>query len=162
MDHIITAMGMDFFETSARRAVMKRARVACCPEEISELSCISHRDSLLCLKEQLSIDDDDTVASTLSASTSESSLSSRAPSVSFAQPVVTAVYYRPRTTLEEKAKLFYRESEYREFRHEYIYGRRQRKRVNFSSKLVSDVWAYDAQGEKSCLYYNQSDLQRCV
>ena len=160
MDHIITTLGVDFFETSARKAVMKRAHPekACAPPPMSRLS---HRDSLICLKNKfrLSLNDDDTM-STLSVGSSDSSLG--ISSVTFAEPLVTATHYRPRTTLDEKAKLFYRDAEYREFRHEYIYGRRQRKRVNFSASLVSDVWAYEAQGDKSSLYYEQCDFQRYV
>lgn len=146
--------------SSARKAVMKRARPERSPHP-SHGSISHHRDSLLCLKglksHKHSQDDDDTM-STISATSSESSLAT----VSFVQPLVTAVHYRPRTTLEEKAKLYYQDAEYRQFRHEYIYGRRQRKRVNFSSSLVSDVWAYEAQGDKASLYYAQSDLQRYV
>ena len=99
--------------------------------------------------------------STFSDSTSDCSFDFKVSSVTFAEPVVTATHFRPRTTLLEKPKLFYTDAEYRDFRHEYIYGRRRkRKCVTFSSTLVSDAWSYDLQGEKSDIYYNQCDLQR--
>ena len=161
MEHIVSTLGVDMIlgPSSARKAVMKRARPERSPLP-SHGSISHHRDSLLLLKNIKSHkhqNDDDTM-STISATSSDSSLAT----VTFVQPLVTAVHYRPHTTLEEKAKLYYQDAEYRQFRHEYIYGRRQRKRVNFSSSLVSDVWAYEAQGDKASLYYAQSDLQRYV
>ena len=162
MEHIATTLGVDIFlgSCSARKAVMKRARPGRSPHT-SDCNDISHRDSLLCLKRKYSHDDDDTM-STLSATSSDSSFGCGGATVTFAHPLVTAVHYRPRTAQEEKSKLYYREADYREFRHEYIYGRRQRKRVNFSSSLVSEVWAYEAEGDKAALYYAQADLQRYV
>ena len=158
MEHIASTLGLGFLDTSARKAVMKRSRPGTSPQESSASFNNSHRASLLCLKQSVSLDDDDTM-STLSSSSSDSSLSSRGSSVTFSYPLVTEIYARPRTTPEEKSQLFYKDSEYRQFRHEYIYGRRQRKRVDFSMNPPG-VWAYEAQGEKSSLYYNQADLQR--
>jgi hypothetical protein len=115
---------------------------------------------MLLLKEAKSLDDDDTM-STVSAS--DSSFASRVFSVSFAEPLIMATYYRPRTSAEEKSLLFYTDAEYREFRHEYIYGRRQaRRKVNFASELVTDVCEFAEEGVKSTLYYSDADLQRYV
>jgi hypothetical protein len=167
MDHILSTLGLDFAPTSARASVMKRIR----PGRTFSLDTFAspHRDSLLCAKDKRtylykcssssSTEDDDTM-STLSESTSECSLDFKVSSVTFAHPLVTATHVRPCTTLAERSKLFYTEAEYREFRYEYIYGRRKRKRVTFSSTLVSNAWEYEAQGDKACLYYGPSDLQR--
>lgn len=167
MEHIVTTLGVeDLFlagPASARKTVMKRAR----PGRRSPHSCnhtiSNHRDSLLLFDKSSSKyhhDTDDDTMSTLSATSSNSSLGGA--NVTFAHPVVTAVHHRPRTTIQEKAKLYYQDAEYREFRHEYIYGHRQGKRVNFSASLVSEVWAYEVQDDKASLYYAQSDLQRYV
>lgn len=159
MDCIASTLGLGFLDTSARKAVMKRSRPGPSPRERLSPFDISHRESLLCLKQAMSLDDDDTM-STMSFSSSESFTASGGASVRFSSPLVTEEHTRPRTTPEERSQLFYKDSEYRQFRHEYIYGRSQRKRVNFSTNLVSGVWAYEAQGEKSSLYYDQADLQR--
>ena len=161
MEYIVSSLGIDFLDTSARKAVMKRPRPGNSIDHHEVYPHFSHdRNGPLCLKPDHLSDDDDTMSTLSFVSSSDSSLDSRGPSVSFAKELVTAIYYRPRTTLEDKSKLFYRDAEYREFRYEYIYGRRQRKRVNFSSTLVSEVWAYECEGEKTSLYYNQSDIQR--
>ena len=159
MENIVSSMGLGFLNTSARRAAMKRARPGTSPHEFPISFKISYRDSHLGWKQASSMDDDDTM-STMSSSSSDSSLVSRGASVTFSCQLVTEIHTRPRTTADEKVQLFYTDSDYRQFRHEYFYGRRPQKRVNFSTNLVSGVWAYETQGENSALYYNQDDLQR--
>eukprot|EP00977_Amphora_coffeiformis_P012373 scaffold3058_cov177-Amphora_coffeaeformis.AAC.10 len=159
MEHIASSMGLGFLNTSARKAVMKRARPGTAPQEFPASFKIPHRDSLLGWKQASSMDDDDTM-STMSSSSSDISLGSRGASVTFSYQLVTEIHTRPRTTDAEKLELFYQDSDYRQFRYEYIYGRRAQKRVNFSTNLVSGVWAYEKEGENSSLYYNQADLQR--
>jgi hypothetical protein len=114
---------------------------------------------LLLRKAKSSLDDDDTMST---MSSSDSSFASRAYSVSFAEPLVTATHSRPRTTPEEKTRLFYTDADYREFRHAYMYGRRPRRRVLFAAALVSDVRVYAEEGAKASLYYSDEDLQRYV
>jgi hypothetical protein len=129
------------------------------------VSMFHHRDSLLCLLDLRILDgkeDDDETASTVSCS---ESFSSSSGSVTFAEPLVTDVFIRPSTPREEKARLFYCDRDYREFRKEYyMYGKREPRDavVSFSDKIVTDVHEYAQVEDKSILYYSESDLKRYV
>lgn len=128
-------------------------------------SLLDHRDSLTCVdiydsKVSYLMADDDTAST---ASSFDDSFTSTSPSVAFASPLVTEIRYRPTTTREEKALLFYTDSEYRSFRRDYFDERRSRKRVvRFSTELVSDTHEYESPEDTAALYYNETDLQRCV
>lgn len=157
MDFVAATLGINLPTQSARctvdKTMIKRAR---------PVPFLSHRDSMLCLidiKAHVSKSDDDDTASTVSCSDSFSSTSS----VSFVEPLVTEVYFRPRTTYEEKQQLFYTEREYRAFRREYyLYGRQEPRDpiVQFSDNI--SVHVYKASAEKDRLYYSEADLKRCV
>jgi hypothetical protein len=127
------------------------------------VSMFHHRDSLLCLLDLRILDgkeDDDETASTVSCS---ESFSSSSGSVTFAEPLVTDGFIRPATPREEKARLFYCDRDYREFRKEYyMYGKREPRDavVSFSDKIVTDVHEYAQVEDKSMLYYSESDLKR--
>lgn len=105
------------------------------------------------LKESSRLDDD-----TASLSSGESS--SFSYSVSFANPLVTAVFERPKTTPEEKHLFYYSDLEYREFRNDAMNGREPRERVvKFDPKIVSQVHTYSIAVNKDILFYSDSDLQ---
>jgi len=159
MEHITYSLGLGFFDLSAKKAVMKRSRPGPSPQKFPASSKVSHRDPLLGWKRADSMDDDDTM-STMSSVSSDSSLGSRGASVTFSYQLVTEIHTRPRTTPEEKMVLFYKDSDYRQFRHEYVYGRKPQKCVNFATNLVSACWTYELEGDKSSLYYSRADLQR--
>jgi hypothetical protein len=122
-----------------------------------------HRDSFLCLLDFKNIDgkdDDDETASTVSCSESCSSGSS---SVTFAEPLVSDVFFRPATSREEKHLLYYCDRDFREFRKEYqSCGKREPRDsvVSFSETIVTGVHLYPPVEDKSALYYSESDLKR--
>jgi hypothetical protein len=116
-------------------------------------------DSLMCFdfKESSNSRLDDDTASTVSSDDN----SSFSNSVSFATPLVTGVFERPKTTQEEKGHLYYTEVEYRQFRYDCMYGGEPRERVvKFEPKLVSKVHTYSIPVNKDILYYSESDLQK--
>lgn len=163
MDHILAAWGVGFVATSARKAVMKPAgATGQQPPNSFLLGSNGYMDIFRLKQASLDCDDAMSVITASSSSDDSSFCSTRGLSVTFAPTVVSATHYRPRTRREEKSQLFYTDADYRSFRHEFIYGRRRGKRVNFSSSLVSEVWGYEVDGEKSSLYYSEADLQRCV
>lgn len=137
------------------------------PSDLSPLlpivSLFHHRDSILCLLDLRIMDgkeDDDETASTVSCS---ESFSSSSGSVTFAEPLVTDVFIRPATPREEKARLFYGDRDYREFRKEYyMYGKREPRDavVSFADTIVTDVHEYAQVEDKSILYYSETDLKR--
>lgn len=103
--------------------------------------------------------DDDTLSTV--SSDDDSFASTGGCVVTFAEPLVTAVYERPVTTTAEKFRLFYTDLEYREFRRDFYQSRRKRTSiVHFASDLVTDVYEYSCQGKKNDLFYNEADLQR--
>jgi len=132
----------------------------------SEESVIMFRNSAkLC---EYDCNDDDDTASTVSitddssCSSSDDSLSSTGFSrVTFAEPLVTEVYLRPTTTLHEKHVLYYSDYDYREFRRDYFYRKRE-SLVQFDDKVVTDIWEIPTPEEKDALYYSESDLQGYV
>jgi hypothetical protein len=100
--------------------------------------------------------DDDTAS--LSSSEDSSSFSN---SVSFATPLVTAAFERPKTTEEEKHQFYYTDLEYRQFRYDCWHGIEPRERVvKFDPEIVSKVHTYSIAVNKDILYYSDSDLQK--
>ena len=155
---------------SARRAVSRRDGRGSASNSASDsspllpiVSLLHHRDSLLCLLDLRMLDgkeDDDETASTVSCS---ESFSSSSGSVTFAKPLVTDVFIRPATSRDEKARLFYCDRDYREFRKEYyMYGKREPRDavVSFSDTIVTDVHEFAQVEDKSILYYSEADLKR--
>jgi hypothetical protein len=117
-------------------------------------------------------DDDDETASTMSTADESSCCSDCSDGgfrrqrltktvVSFDTPLVTAVYIRPFTTLQEKRVLYYSDIEYREFRRDYFYRPRDRQ-VQFSPNLVTKVHSIPLAEDPSDLYYSEADLQGYV
>lgn len=98
--------------------------------------------------------DDDKTVSTVNDDESFSTTGSGG--VSFAAPLVTAVYERPTTSAEEKRELYYTESEYREFKRNYFF---RKPDVQIHDRVVTDVWEIPVPEEPSELYYSESDLQ---
>ena len=146
-----------------------------------------HRDSLLVMFERslektlskptksLHYDqekEDDDTASTQSLTTSsesddeypvEQATPSRSRLVSFAEPVVTEIHYRPYTTKAEKYALFYDEYDYSDFKIAFITGRSPRTRkVSFSHDIVSHVHVFKGPSRtlRNDLYYSEPELQR--
>ena len=142
-----------------------------------------HRDSLLVMFENslektlpskslhYEKEDDDT-ASTQSLTTSsesddeypvEQATPSRTRLVSFAEPVVTEIHYRPKTTKAEKYTLFYDEYDYSDFKIAFITGKSPRTRkVSFSHDIVSHVHVFKGPSStlRKDLYYSEPELQR--
>ena len=167
-----------------RKLVLKQQ--ACVAEGLPKSLGECHRDSLLILSERAlkkaaftlpkSLDsyhqkEDDDTASTQSLTTSEeddscispieeSSSSSRL--VSFAEPLVTEIHYRPYTTKAEKYALYYDEYDYSDFKIAFITGKSRNRKVNFSHEVVSEVHVFKpaSKQERKELYYSEPELQR--
>lgn len=157
-------LGLELPSLGARHAVMKLPTGRRKRPAPSLIDC--HRDSLLCISNvekissMLSTTKDDDTLSTVS-SDDDSFVSTSGCLVTFAEPLVTAVYERPVTTMAERFRLFYTDLEYREFRRDYYQSQRKRTcLVHFASELVSEVHEYPCQGIKDDLFYNETDLQR--
>jgi len=175
--------------TLTTRRIRTPAHVSEAEHDRSSPSLISsHRDSMLCMSALIqhdkstspcllknncksnrsrtgSSDDDDDTASTASASDSSFSLMSGTGcnNVSFCEPLVTEVHYRPKTSRQDKSTLFYTDHEYREFRREYsLYGKYGRDGVvvSFTDNVVTAVHTYPKPKQPSDLYYSESDLKR--
>lgn len=107
-------------------------------------------------------DDDDDTASTVSLADDTSCSSSEGcAGVSFASPLVTAVFVRPSTTLQENRALYYTDFDYREFRRDYFYRKRESV-VRFRPDVVTEVREIPMVEQPDDLYYSQSDLQGYV
>ena len=113
-------------------------------------------------------EDDDETTTTVSCSEEEFSSSSHSSldscynstTVMFAEPLVTAVYYRPVTSIEDKAILHYNDADYRTFRSQYMH-RKKTCIVRFpQTSVVTKVYEYPKADNIESLYYNESDLQR--
>jgi hypothetical protein len=63
---------------------------------------------------------DEDECSVLSSTSSGQAATSDSLGVTFAEPLVTSVWYRPVTSLEEKRRLYYSESDYRLFRRDFL------------------------------------------
>lgn len=171
MEYTLSTLGIPSPSLKARQA-LRRCRTPSKRETSTSSSSslleplLHHRDSLLCLLDlrylAIAADakyDDDT-ASTVSCSDSDASSSG---AVTFANPLVTDVFLRPVTTREDKARLYYCDRDYREFRREYhLCGKREPRDsvVCFCETVVSEVFEYAAIEEKELLYYSESDLKR--
>jgi len=177
MDEIAKQFGL-CVSLSARKAVMKDPTVAS-PRRTASLAA-RHRDSLCQLRaaeksaKNISasmklLDDfldttdmDDNTVSTVNDDDSFSTTSSgdgqlHGGVVTFATPLVTATFERPRTSSpEEKASLYYTDAEYREFKRAYFFRQRD---VQIHDRVVTDVWEIPVAEEPSELYYSESDLQ---
>ena len=117
---------------------------------------------------------------------SSSSISSSVSSVTFADPLVTEVRYRPVVaTIEEKELLFYSDKDYQAFRRDFMrkqralfraqrqlqrqmqQQQRRRRKVHFpQDNVVTGVFEYVHPGqtphEKERLFYSERDLERYV
>lgn len=162
---------------------------------------ISHRKSIRSICYEMAydisiddgedVDDDDETASTMtddssSVSSSEDAVSpsftttsSTTPglrtAVSFDARLVTAVYLRPRTTMQEQRDLYYTEYDYREFRREYVFHKqkeiannrngkqppqKQKPRVQFCPSVVTTIHEGPfLASDPTLLYYSESELQ---
>lgn len=133
-----------------------------------------HRDSFLVYLEQAynikssefkfttkaSCRDDDT-ASTLSTTTDGDDSLGFTKSVSFAEPLVTAVITRPLTTKEDKYYLHYNEHDYVDFKIEFLTGKERCRRVSFEREVVQEVHQVESLAKHSDdLYYSESELQQ--
>jgi hypothetical protein len=116
-------------------------------------------------------DDDDTASTTsladessCSSSTSDccDNASTRTTVVSFSNPLVTAVFVRPRTTLQQKRELYYTNFEYREFRRDYFYRKSGESLVQIHRDVVTAVHEVPVVDNPCDLYYSESDLQGYV
>lgn len=63
---------------------------------------------------------DEDESSVLSSASSGQAATSDSLNVTFAEPLVTSVWYRPVTSLQEKKRLYYCESDYRLFRRDFL------------------------------------------
>jgi len=166
MDQVASILGIPLPVYRARDAVMKQTHRSRRRRRENSNSVFLHRDSLLLhnhsFQKQITKDDDDT-ASTVSNTTVSTLYDYQisSTSVTFAEPLVTHVFERPRTNREEKRVLHYADYEYRQFRRDYIEGVRHRDPVvKFKENLVTNVHVYPQLEENEALFYSESDLQR--
>jgi hypothetical protein len=114
--------------------------------------------------ETMSMSDDASCYSSTSSTDLNHSNDTRSRSalrvVTFANPLVTQVHFRPTTTISEKRDLFYSDVDYRLFRRNYHFQRDTL--VGFKEKVVTDVWEIPPVDCPEDLYYSNSDLQRYV
>ena len=117
---------------------------------------------------------DDDTASTLSESSSmddssscsgepicpAASSTSSTSRVTFAEPLVTAMYTRPKTMPHEKYHLHYNEFDYLDFKMEYITGRGRCKRVQFQQDIQIREIPSPSRKERQVLYYSELELQQ--
>lgn len=174
MENIARSIGLPLPMFSAKKAVMKRfeffrsdsyrdrimPEMSQCYCKSSKLS--SHRDAISSMCRPFSEVDDDETASTISSSADDSlsSVSFSCGTVSFAEPLVTEIHTRPVTTDAEKHRLYYNDSDYRQFRREFIH-RKKVCRVRFPpTSAVTNVYEYQLPDNSESFYYSQLDLQR--
>ena len=161
MEEIVQQLGLTL-SLSARSAVMKDPVVAR-RRKPRTLAC--HRDSLdfhhaatkarlpKIFKQLVQDDYDDQTVSTIN---DDDSFSTTESGVSFATPLVTAIYERPITPFDEKKELYYTDSDYREFKRNYFF---RKPDVQIHDKVVTDVWVIPVPDDPSELYYSEEDLQ---
>jgi hypothetical protein len=154
MNQVATILGLQLPSMKARDSVMSSK-----PIGSSSFSLFSVQDSLLMMNYKKLDDDADTV-STTSLSASDSSLSVDFNSVTFAEPLVTEVHFRPYTTRQEKQVLFYNERDYLEFKRDYYYGTTRNTLVKFAATVVSQVWTVPQHEDPSQVYYTEAELQQ--
>lgn len=114
--------------------------------------------------ETMSMSDDASCCSSTSSTdmnhSNDTSRSAAFRVVTFADPLVTQIHFRPTTTLLEKRELFYSDIDFRTFRRNYHFQRDTQ--VGFKEKVVTDVWEIPPVDCPEDLYYSNSDLQRYV
>jgi hypothetical protein len=116
----------------------------------------------LSTSEGKSLDSDDETASTLSDSdNSFSSAESLGSCVTFATPLVTNVFIRPKTDRHEKQMLYYSDSDYRQFRMDFRNSlRRRTPSVRFAAGLVTEVHELPLVENKQDVYYSSTELKQ--
>jgi len=191
MEFVASTLGLPpvavslFSHRPGRKSCRSRTSMSCPSEGMgsiqSSLSLLCHHDSLLCHADKnarprkagnvkhycglaaMNIEDEEDDGTVITTTSSCSSSLGRAPGVTFAEPLVTHVHTRPKTSRQEKKFLFYTDREYRTFRREYSLcgGREPRDSVvQFSDELVSEYHVYPMHQEKDQLYYSECDLKR--
>jgi hypothetical protein len=178
MEQIAQSLGMPSLSMKARMAVM-RSETQSKTNEVQRLLpgkrphfCYRnqvevHLDGQIlnkCLDLTSSFDEDDDTASTVSLTEEDfsfsNSISNDRSSVTFAEPVVTAIYTRCVTTSDEKHALYYCDRDFREFRRQYLH-RKKTCLVQFPiSSVVTCVHEYPYPETTETLYYTESDLKR--
>lgn len=157
MDHVASILGIDLPVFNARRVAMKPHRSV---TPAATIPSMLHCDNTVgMIRKRQKDDDDDDTASTASASDSDSDSFVSAPSVSFAEPLVTAVMTRPYTSLRDKYALYYSNYDFAEFRREANGYERREKVVKFSVSVVSEVWTVPSVKDASSMYYSKEELQ---
>jgi hypothetical protein len=137
-----------------------------------------HDDDTISTVSATSIEEDEEEGSLplLSCSFSSSSLSSASSiilacqprNVTFANPLVTAVHYCPACSQDDKYYLYYSESDYIDFKLEYLTRgnsplvRKTPRKVGFARDLVTSTHSVLGRQERKQfkLYYNEVELQR--
>jgi hypothetical protein len=156
MNYIVETLGLALPMVSKRRAVMMgESKTSSRTATNSAIMCKSGS----CASFDKYRDDDETASTVSSYDDSTSSIGS----VSFAGELVTEVYVRPVTTLQEKRELYYTERDYRRFRQEYFMEQACNARpraVSFAPKMVTNVHSYSVGADRDNLYYSNDDLQR--
>lgn len=158
MNHVASILGIDLPVFNARHIVMKPLRRAAPAATIPSMLPFDYSVSSKA-KLQNHHDDDDDTASTASASDSDSDSILSAPSVTFAEPLVTAVMTRPYTSLRDKYALYYNNYDFAEFRREANGYERRERAVKFSISVVSEVWTIPAVKDAPSMYYSKDELQ---
>jgi hypothetical protein len=154
MNHVAAILGISLPTLSAKGVVMRH------PHRVPVHNSFvwgNHTDSLLLLCKERNKGDDET-ASTLSASDSDLSFSGN--TVTFAESLVTDVYHRPYTTMEEKYVLFYNDVDYADFRRECLSGKRRNRLVSFADAIVSDVYEIPITKNPEEMFYTEAELQK--
>lgn len=189
MEHVASILGLELPMGSARKTIMKslprRARVVkegeegCCSTSVPPIPSVLLELPLsasLAQKNKLvsastagtsSEDEDNLTLETYNSELDETSVSSSSTAVvSFVEPIVTQVYYRPKLAPCEKQAMFYSEQDYVAFRNDFFRQRslrqQRRRTVQFSREVVSEVFVYQTSAEKDALFYSETDLQRYV
>lgn len=159
MEEIAKQLGLTL-SLSARSVAMKEpsgrrrhARQLACHRDSLDMFHLSKASSEKIFKQLIELDEDDQTVSTVN---DDESISIAGSSVTFATPLVTAVYERPVTSLDEKKHLYYTDAEYREFKRNYFF---RKPDVQIHDRVVTDVWEIPVPEEPSELYYTESDLQ---
>ena len=153
MNHVASILGIDLPAFKARHVAMKPHR---CSTPVATIPSMLHFEHSVAKPHKH--DDDDTV-STASASYSDSDSFMSAPSVSFAEPLVTATMTRPYTSMRDKYALYYNNYDFAEFRREANGYERRERVVKFCVSEVSEVWMIPAVADASSMYYSKDELQ---
>ena len=153
MNHVASTLGIDLPVFKPRHDAMKPHRRSAPVATIPSMLHFEHSMT------KLQKHDDDDTASTASTSDSDSDWFLSAPSVSFAEPLVTAVITRPYTSMRDKYALYYNNYDFAEFRREANGYERRERVVKFYVSEVSEVWMIPAVKDASSMYYSKDELQ---